>query len=174
MPQGGFSYDSATGRFYVEGSGADWGTFDSFHYVFKPQTGNGELSARVMIPPGAYDFFGKAGVMVRQRLDGYSRHVSVHVTRDSGVYMQWRRTPSDVTYTTPGSAATPPHWVKVRRMGNTFTGYESTDGNHRTLVDTQTLPMMLSSAYWGLQLTSNDSSKMCKAIFDNVKFVPLP
>jgi hypothetical protein len=87
--------------------------------------------------------------------------------------MQWRGIPSGATDHTPGSDARAPHWVKVRRIDHTFTGYESADGIEWTEIGTQTVAMP-SSVYWGLLLTSHDDSESCKADFDNVTFVPLP
>src|SRR5205807_10533014 len=56
------------GTYSVQASGADiWDVSDSFHYVYKPLVGDGEIVARV-VGVGQTDYWAKAGVMIRAGL----------------------------------------------------------------------------------------------------------
>src|SRR5262249_6581526 len=68
------SFAPSTGSYVLEASGADiWDTADSFHYVYKPLTGDGEIVTRaVSIQPT--DFWAKGGVMIRESLAANSKN----------------------------------------------------------------------------------------------------
>src|SRR5471032_1733218 len=60
------SYNSGTGVYTIQGSGADInGTADAFHFVYQTLTADGELEARVASVQNT-NAAARAGVMVRQ------------------------------------------------------------------------------------------------------------
>lgn len=160
-----------TGVFTINAAGNDiWGTSDQFRFIYMPITGNGELIARVSSVENT-NGWAKAGVMVRESLDANSRHVMTTVTPSSGVAFQRRTSTggsSDHTYNS-GSA---PYWVKIVRTGNVITGFKSTsgaDGTWNSAGDAITLSGLPDTAYFGLCLTSHNSSTLCTATIDNVQ-----
>ena len=54
-------------------------------------------------------------------------------------------------------------------MGNTFTGYRSSDGSTWTQVGSTTTLPMNSTVYVGLAVTSHNSSLTCTSLFTNVQ-----
>src|SRR5207248_1805558 len=116
------------GTFTVTGSGADiWGTADAFNYAYHILNGNGTIVAQVTFVEDVAAWV-KAGVMIRNSFDPGSAHAFVLVSSAKGVAFQRRGVAGGTSVSTPGSASTAPHWVKLTRVGDTFTAYESDDG----------------------------------------------
>ncbi|MGJ8675914.1 MAG: DUF1800 family protein [Akkermansiaceae bacterium] len=66
-----------------------------------------------------------------------------------------------------GSSAATPHWVRLSRVGDTFTSSESTDGLSWTVVTTWDLPLA-DEIYIGLATTSHDDGTLTTAVFDDI------
>jgi type II secretory pathway pseudopilin PulG len=154
----------------VVGSGVDiWDNTDEFHYVYQSLNGDGQIVARVVSMTNT-DPWAKAGVMIRETLTGGSKHAMMVVTPGSGNAFQRRLSTDGVSTHTAGSAVTAPYWVKLIRSGNTFTGFESSNGSTWTRVDSDTVTMS-SSVYIGPAVTSHNDGVLCTANFDNVSFL---
>jgi hypothetical protein len=61
----------------------------------------------------------------------------------------------------------PPHWVRLVRSGNTFTGFASPDGSTWTQVGSTNVTMS-TGALTGLAVTSHDNTRLNTATFGNV------
>ena len=145
-----FSFNSVT----VRGAGADiWGTADGFHFVYQTLAGNGEVVARVDSLQ-ATDPWAKAGVMMREALSGGSPHASALVTGTEGIVFQRRSVPGGNSSSTAGSASSAPRWLRIARVGSTFTASESVNGTTWTVVGLQTITMA-PTLYVGLAITSH-------------------
>ena len=171
-PTGSFS--EASGAFTVNGGGSNiTGTADAFYFLNQPLFGNTDFRARVVSMTGGGSS-AKAGVMLRQGTGTGSR--GAFMSSYSGANAStssWRiRTTDGGSYTTTSVAGTPtfPFWVRIVRTGTTFTGYRSANGIAWTQVGTGSItttdPLML-----GLAVTSNSTSQLCTAVFDNVTII---
>ncbi|UCG60006.1 MAG: hypothetical protein JSU70_10885 [Phycisphaerales bacterium] len=178
--------ENPPGTYTIGGSGTDiWGNFDEFRFVYKQLTGDGEISARVAnIGPGT-NTWAKAGVMMRESLDGGSKHMMMVLTGGAGggITFQGRQQTGDISTGLYGDiTAAPPHWVKLTRAGDTFTAYHSDtgadddwelftddtpDGAHTNPMDV----MMGGTVLVGLAVTSHDAATMRGAEFTNVSTV---
>src|SRR5262249_38651837 len=77
--RGGATFDGV-GAYTVRASGSDiWDVADSFQYVYKPLTGDGEIVARAVSVQNP-DFGAKGGVMIRESLDADSRNAFMSAT----------------------------------------------------------------------------------------------
>jgi hypothetical protein len=157
------SYDS--GMFFVAGAGADiWGTADAFQFVSQPLAGDGSIVARVdaeqVTSPTA-----KAGVMIRQTIDGDAAHVILDVKPDGGIEFMSRSAAGGGTTYLAGATVTSPPWLKLTRAGSTVTASLSTDGTTWTTLGTAALA---GTALVGLAVTSHDSTVLNQATFDRV------
>jgi len=86
---GGFVEEPAE-TYTVTGSGIDiWGNTDQFHFAFKEFTGAGSIIAKVESVQNTQEF-AKAGIMIRDTLDGNSRYAGVFITPENGVRFQYR------------------------------------------------------------------------------------
>ncbi len=107
--------------------------------------------------------------MIREKLTGPSKHammVMTPTTTHSWVFV-WRPTEGGVTGYTPGGSMELPWWVKLTRVGNTFTGYSSPDGKDWTERGSETITMT-ADVYIGLGVTSHVDDTLTTVVFDNV------
>jgi type II secretory pathway pseudopilin PulG len=161
------SATSSTCDWTIIGSGVDiWGTADEFHYVYQRLSGDGQIVARVVSLTNT-NSWAKAGVMIRETLTAGSKHALMVVTPGSGNAFQRRTSTSGNSTTTAGSAVTAPYWVKLTRVGNNLTSYESSNGSIWTQVGTDTVSMA-TDVYIGLCVTSHNDGILCTAAFDNI------
>ncbi len=166
---GSVSYQAGT--FTVDGAGADiWGGTDQFHFVHQAASGDCEIIARVVsIENTSTD--AKAGVMIRASLDANSTHALMEIIPNNAAEFIYRAVSPGNSGYAPGGAATAPLWVRVVRSGNTFTSYHSPDGVAWTQVGSTTI-VMPTEVRIGLAVTSNTSSELCTAVFDNLMVTP--
>jgi len=145
---------------------------DSFYFAHQPLDGNGTITVRVTSLTGQIpDFSGggggsgqpqtrsglvpwaKAGIIIKASTAQGSAYAAMMVTGAHGVQMQY-----DYTGDAPGLAgavsAASPRWLRLTRSGDTFTGYDSTDGAHWTKVGVATLTGLPPTVLGGLFATS--------------------
>ena len=151
-----------------------WNAADAFRYAYVNLSGDGSILARV---DGLYrsNEWVKGGVMIRESTEVGSAFAAVYLTGDYGVRYQARLetdasavSDSDVV-TDDQVAQVAPVWVKIERVGNTFNGYYSADGENWTAMawNPQTMAMA-SDVTIGLALTSHDSSISTGAVFSGI------
>lgn len=71
------------------------------------------------------------------------------------------------TNTRTSYSTTSPHWVRLSRVGDTFTSSESADGLSWNVMETWTVSMA-DDVYIGIAVTSHDEDALTTAVFDNV------
>jgi ABC-type transport system involved in multi-copper enzyme maturation permease subunit len=121
---------------------------DSFYFVRQPLAGNGSITVRLTALAGRYAThlsqpgqdptagmhpglqpWAKAGIIIKESTRPGSAYAAVMVTGSHGVRMQ-----SDYTHDSAGLAGTGsaahPRWLRLTRVGDTLTGYDSADGTH--------------------------------------------
>jgi Cellulase (glycosyl hydrolase family 5) len=158
----------AAGTYTVSGSGIDiWNPADSFHYVFRAESGNCTLIAQVtglQNGDNNVDPWAKAGVMIRESLNQDAADAFMCITGQNGSQFSWRSAAGMPSQSTSGSGVAP-YWVKLVRSGNTFTGYASQGGIDWTQVGLQTIPMA-SDVFAGLALTAHNNTELDTATFN--------
>ncbi len=155
----------STGVYTVSGSGADiWGASDQFNYVYQPANGDVDVSARVSSITNT-DGWTKAGVMIRETLTAGSRHASAFLTPGQGYAFQDRALTNGTSADTSTTGAAP-GWVRIKRTGNLFTAYKSSDGRTWTVIASDSISMA-DAIYVGIALTSHNSAATAKATVDN-------
>jgi len=85
----------------------------------------------------------------------------------NGTTFQRRTTTGGNTSSTSGPANGVPYWARLKRIGNTFTSYVSSDGSNWTTVGSASISMT-GSIYIGLAVTSHVNSELSTVTFDNV------
>lgn len=160
-----------SGVFTVRSSGLDiGGENDSFHYVYKAVTGNTEIVCRV-VSVQYTDPLAKAGLMVRDGLAEYSRQVSIGLTAWRGGFFQTRERESTRANATMYRDNYPPQWIKLRREGSQFSGFQSKNGRQWTLVERVTVPMN-EKVFVGLAVTSARELALNWTTIDKVREAP--
>jgi hypothetical protein len=169
--------EAPAGTYTMTASGTDiWdvGTagnyHDEFHFAYKTLTGAGSIIARVQSVQNT-NGWAKAGVMIRQTLDGGSPHMFACVTPSNGVAQQGRPTPGAASFNANQAGITAPRWLKLERdLAGNFTVTHSANGTTWQPV-TDATPQniqMGSNVYIGLALTSHNATATCQAVFTNV------
>jgi hypothetical protein len=172
--------DSQTGSnsFSLTAGGDDvWAGADAFHFVYQAMHGDGEISAFISdltLPSGAV--FSLGAVMIRADLSAGSMNATMMTTTQDKAKFRRRVTTNNTTTLSDGpSAGTQPFrtWVKVKRVGNTFTGYLSTDGVIWTQVGpAETIAMPADTLVGLVALRNGASAGTMTGTFTNVNVVP--
>jgi glucose/arabinose dehydrogenase/regulation of enolase protein 1 (concanavalin A-like superfamily) len=160
-------YDAANSAFMVDGGGKDiWGAVDEAHYVYQPLSGDGEIVTRVTSQTAA-DPWTKSGIMVKQSAAAGAPYAMVAVTPANGIVMQ-----SNFNNDTgPKPSYTFPVWLKLKRVGNVFTGYYSQNGTAWTQLGQSTVAID-SAATAGTFVSAHTDTGLSTTVFDNVSVTP--
>jgi ABC-2 family transporter protein len=153
---------------------------DAYTFVHQSLTGDGTLTARVSSLSGAYPSlsnasanalgtsgagqvgsqphsglapWAKAGLIVEPDLRQGTDYAAVMITGSHGVRMQY-----DYTHDIPGPAGSlglsSPRWLRLTRVGDVITSYDSIDDLHWTEIGLARLPGLPRTVQTGLFVTS--------------------
>lgn len=171
-------------RISLTAGGTDvWGVRDEFRFSYFEQTGDFDLVARIesLTAPNLYT---KAGLMAREELTDNSRHIFFQVfpnnnlrNKNNGGYeFQYRKEKAGemkAIYPAKFDGAPefpvnyPNTWIRLKRVGNDFTGFYSADG--KTWKAYTSFTMELSKkVYLGLAVTSHNTKATVTAVFRNI------
>jgi lysophospholipase L1-like esterase len=162
--------------FYIWGGGASiGGNSDAFRFVHQSISDDFELMARVAVQRNVDPLVetrsdSAAGVMVREGNGVGARHVSVVATPDSGVSLRWRDAAGTSGGATTVSTLKQPVWVRLRRVGNTFTGYYSGNGSEWRQIGTPRT-LALADTQVGLVANSGLPDELTQARFEQVQLL---
>jgi len=135
---------------------------DAFHFVYEPLSGDGTIVARVANP----STFAQAGIMFRETLDAKAKTVFMADPSSSNVLV-WYRTLGGantgcVTTQTPGP------WLKLERIANSFSEFQSNDGINWVPIGGTLEVSMAQNVYVGLAMGVGSSSSFQTGYLDNV------
>ena len=151
-PAAGYAdYTDANDRtFEIEAGGTRISsTSDNFHLTYRSMTGDGEITARARRPlTSKTSVF---GVMMREGTAHGATHASMLITPQWNATWRYRSSTNGLTYAINYAIPYPyvqddgrlmlPYWLRVKREGNTFTGYYSPDGTTWTQLGSGTITM---------------------------------
>ncbi len=163
-------FESPAGEIIMSAIGTDiWNNGDQFRYAYKSLNGDGSISVRVDSLVRSNEW-AKAGVMIRETLEGGSKHTFVAITPDHGVSFQRRPVAGQASANTDASGIVTPYWLRLTRTGNVFTAQTSADGTAwADIVVSPALEItMASNVYIGLAVTSHDAAISTVAQFSNI------
>ena len=150
----------------VTATGSDiGGAADQFNFEYQARSGDFDVSVRVAgLTPS--DVWAKAGLMARETLDASSRFAAALATPAmNGSFFEWR----DPTGSASSSSGNfpenyPDTWLRLNRVGNTFTGFASYDGQTWTQLGSDTISMP-SQIYLGFSVSSHSTNTVTTAQF---------
>jgi regulation of enolase protein 1 (concanavalin A-like superfamily) len=156
----------------VTASGDDiWHGSDGFHFVHRPLTGAGRITARVSVFDAPHSW-AMGGVLFRASTDPSSVHASLLVSFSVGLAFLGRVEHGALSIHPGAGSAGAPHWVRLTRVdtpaGAIITASVSPDGVQWTDVGSESLPSLPATALVGLAVTSHDNTAVATAIFDHV------
>jgi hypothetical protein len=121
------------------------------------------------------DPWAKAGIMIRESLNQDSVNVFAGITSQNGVIFSSRPATGGTCTSFGQSGVSAPYWVKLVRIGNTFTGYSSATGSTWTQIGSPMVVSMDQAVLVGLAVTAHNQTQLNAAVFDNVTVVhPIP
>jgi uncharacterized repeat protein (TIGR03806 family) len=163
--------DFLNGNFNLLASGSDiWECADAFHFASRPLAGDGRIVARV-VSMQYTDPWAKAGVMLRENDSAGAKYVFMGLTGQGGSVLQSRTVADGLSASADGPDAKLPHWLKLARKGNIFSGYISADGTNWLAAGSVTNALNKNLSI-GLALTAHNNSLLNSTLFDNVTVSP--
>ena len=168
--------EGPVGTYTINASGADiWDVgpeagqyHDEFHFAYKTLTGTGSIIAKVE-SVGDTDNWAKAGVMIRETLNGDSKHAMMVVSYASGVSFQRRPETGGASASDTTADIAAPYWVKIERdLAGNFSAYSSADGSSWQKLGASEPIQMGTNVYIGLAVTSHNAALTCQGVFSNV------
>jgi hypothetical protein len=172
------------GGFDISAGGADvWGVRDEFNFVYIEKTGDFDFAARIE-SLAATHLYTKAGLMAREDLTPGSRHIFFQIFPDNnprnknngGFEYQYRQVtggemkaiyPARFDGTPDFPVTFPNTWIRLKRVGNKFTGYTGTDGKSWKEYAAFTLDLP-EKVYLGASVTSHKTTDLATAKFRNI------
>jgi len=161
----------ATNTFTITGSGAAGigNASDQCNLASTNLTGDGTIIAEV---DSLTDTSSAVGVMFRDSSAATSYFAAVVVTPGNGVSFEWRSAADPNGCLTTVGNLTTPEWVKLSRVGNTYTAYYSGNGTSWTQIGNQTIDFTSvakgTASLASLAVTSDNIASYCTATFTNV------
>jgi len=170
--------------FDITAGGADiWGVKDEFNFVYIEKTGDFDIAARIESLTATH-LYTKAGLMAREALTPDCRHIFFQVFPDNnprnknngGFEYQFRQvTGGEMKAIYPARfegkpdfpVTFPNTWIRLKRSGDKFTGYTSTDGKLWKEYTNYTLDLP-DKVYLGPAVTSHKTTEPTVAKFRNL------
>ncbi|MGC8744119.1 MAG: lamin tail domain-containing protein, partial [Verrucomicrobiia bacterium] len=158
--------ESTTNGYKISGAGSDIGGYsDQFNFGYQQRTGDFDVKVRV----SSMSFSGvwaKAALMARDSLAPNSAFAAAVATPSvNGCYFLYRSSLGvNSSFTGSFPVNYPYTYLRLKRVGNTFTGYASLDGNTWALLGSISWAAP-STVYLGFAVTSYDPTKLVTALF---------
>lgn len=161
------AYSLQQGVHKLSGGGLDvWNKSDNCDFASVSLMGDVQIVARVVSLQHA-NVSSKAGIMIRNTTTPESMIAAMYYSQKelSFEYRAMRRNSGRSNEIS--TVVKLPYWLKIIRKGDLFISQRSADGNNWHTVEIKTLKMDDAVCY-GLAVTSQDSTKLAEAEFDNV------
>ncbi len=152
--------------FNIAGGGADLGGVnDQFQFSYQLRSGDFDFKVRLDSLSLA-DAWAEAGLVVRENLTAGARSAGVLATPSiSGAYFQSRSTAGGVTALAGSFPVNYPNtWLRLKRVGDVFTGYAGFDGQNWTQLGTASLALP-AGIYLGFAVSSHNTNQLTTAAF---------
>ena len=158
----------SNGVYTINGSGSDiYGSSDQFQYDYATLSGDHSLSAQVTSVQSTHSW-AKAAVMFRDGTAANAAFADVVVTPSGKLSFQWRTSAGAAAHSVILTNLPAPRFVKLTRIGNSFTANYSADGVTWTAIGKSVTIAMSSTYTAGLGVCSLNPRKICQATFANV------
>jgi hypothetical protein len=160
-------------NYTLRGSGADVrGTADACRFVYQPLVGNGRITARVLkVDPT--DVNAKAGIMLRDGTNASAAHVTIDWMPNRLVEFLMRTNSGQATGSqwTTNTVATAPY-VRLERVGNTFTASWSPDGTNWNVLATNSA-VFSQTINAGLFVSSHNTAQINEGMLKTSRWCPM-
>lgn len=164
---GDAAFDTQSGLYLVEASGGDIGhRQDAFHYVYRELMGDFEGVVQLDSLVAEEDW-AKAGLMIRGDIQPDAPYFSLFIAKNVGVVYQSRTSSGADSNWSMKDGIVDPVWLKLKRVGNQFQAFYSTNGTDWTLQDEITINLS-ETVLFGMALTSHKEGALAFAEYSNL------
>ncbi|MBN1793027.1 DUF2341 domain-containing protein [Candidatus Woesearchaeota archaeon] len=173
----GTSFAEGNDYLQIDAGGADtWTGNDEFGAVYQQITGDFDAYARINYQEAA-DPWAKAGIMARNDMTTPASSTGyVFMAETPGNDFSFQRDSNNNGYldaNTQGGATTYPGWVRLRKVGTSFTGYYATtnpeSGGTWNTIASATITSTLTTQDIGLAVTSHAGTTLSNVTFEFIK-----
>lgn len=165
--KGSSSYNAGAGLYQVSGAGAGVAaSADAFHFLRCSLSGDGQITGRIGSLSGQPTGL-RSGVVIRSDATPGSAEAALLVSPSSGLFFQTRAAASGQVTTTTLSSIQAPVWLKLMRVGSSYSGYWSNDGVSWNLVGTRSATLN-TVALAGMAVSSQSNTVAASAAFDDL------
>jgi fibronectin type 3 domain-containing protein len=167
---GSATVNFSTGVWTVAGNGIDiYNKSDQFNFASENFSGDGTLIAKVTSVTNT-NVWAKSGLMFRASTAAGAQFADLVITPKSGVSFEWRTTTNGSATQVQVTGIVAPQWLELKRSGNAFTGFYSSDGITWKQIGTTETVAMPTGALAGLAVTAISGSAINTVTFSNVSF----
>jgi len=172
----GTSVSETGGALIIDAAGRDvWTGADEFGAVYLENIdGNFDIKVKIT-QQERKNGWGKCGIMVRNDMaaaGSSTGYVIMAVTPDNGFAFQYDNSNNGfLDGNVSGSSVTLPAWVRLQKVGTTFTGYRSSDGVNWTQHASRTIGSAATIQDVGLFVTSHSDNNLSECKFDDFELV---
>ncbi len=165
---GSAQYDATRRVYTVTGGGERIGsTSDSFHFLWKQESGDIALSADIVLPEKHSNPQRKAALMIRRSLDEDSLYAAVALSGEGLASLQFRDAKGSVTHKIESNLATPRR-LRIEKRGDFIYIFLASAGEPLRPSGASIKLPLEGSFYVGLGVNSHDKNAAAKAIFSNI------
>ena len=164
-PAGGSAiYEPCAGeKFTLESTGPNYGSEDRHHFAYIEICGDGEIKAHVRSVSDG----GSAGIQMRESLDPGAKKVAIKTKYTTRVYREYRVSTGGNQVMTSVRRSNQ-YWLRVKRTGNVFKAYTSSNGSSWRLAY-QLTGQFASCLKVGIFASGRSKSSLTTAVFDQVR-----
>jgi hypothetical protein len=157
----------------VTAAGSDiGGSADQFNFEYQSCTGDFDVSVRVAgLTPS--DVWAKVGLMARETLAAGGRFTaSIATPAMNGCFFEWRDPAGSASSSSGNFPANYPNtWLRLKRAGNTFTGFAGYDCQTWAQLGSVSISMS-NQVYLGFAVSSHNTNQPTTAQFLNYQTTP--
>jgi hypothetical protein len=170
--KGSYTYDPASGAYTLTGAGSNmWLEYDEFFMVWKKESGDFSLSAKIAFEGTGVNAHRKLGLIIRESLTGESRYADVAIHGDGLTSLQYRDTTGVETKEVVATTNQSIDHITLERTGKkiimkTGVGEYAQQASGEIELD---LP---ETCYIGLFVCSHEADVLETARFSDVRYDP--
>lgn len=170
---GSVSYDAATSKYTIAGSGENmWFNKDAFYFVWKKASGDQVISADVAFLGEGKNPHRKAVVMIRQSLDADSAYVDIARHGEGLTSLQYRDETGATTHEIQANISGP-QTIQLEKHGDYISMLLGVAGGKPQVAGGSIRVAIHGEYYIGIGVCSHEKDLIEKAVFSNVKVEPL-
>lgn len=170
---GSSTFDSATGKYTVAGSGENmWSNKDAFQFVWKKAIGDIAISANVAFLGEGKNPHRKAVVIIRQSLDADAAYVDIALHGEGLTSLQYRDEKGAATHEIQANISAP-QTLQLEKRGEYFSMLLGIGGGNAQVAGGSIRVPISGEYYVGIGVCSHEKDLIERAVFSNVNIRPL-